>query len=75
MLKQKDKIFKNIYGFSGSGLKIAKTLGDWDNTKSIMLKGVPSNSAGGVLGSSGGESFLIRVSSAFRGPELLGVSK
>ncbi len=39
MLKEKDKIFKNIYGFSGSGLKIAKTLGDWDNTKSIMLKG------------------------------------
>ncbi len=39
MLSDKDKIFKNIYGFSGSGLKISKSLGDWDNTKSIILKG------------------------------------
>ena len=39
MLSDKDKIFKNIYGFSGTGLKVAKSLGDWNNTKSIMLKG------------------------------------
>ena len=39
MLSDKDKIFKNIYGFSGEGLKVAKSLGDWNNTKSIMLKG------------------------------------
>ena len=38
MLNEKDKIFKNIYGFSGAGLKVAKSLGDWDNTKTIMLK-------------------------------------
>ena len=39
MLSDKDKIFKNIYGFSGEGLRVAKSLGDWNNTKSIMLKG------------------------------------
>ena len=39
MLSEKDKIFKNIYGFSGTGLKISKSIGDWDNTKSIILKG------------------------------------
>ena len=39
MLSEKDKIFKNIYGFSGSGLKISRSIGDWDNTKSIILKG------------------------------------
>ncbi|MBV69568.1 MAG: NADH-quinone oxidoreductase subunit F [Pelagibacterales bacterium] len=39
MLNEKDKIFKNIYGFSGAGLKVAKSLGDWDDTKTIMLKG------------------------------------
>ena len=39
MLSEKDKIFKNIYGFSGSGLKISKSIGDWDNAKSIILKG------------------------------------
>ena len=39
MLSDKDKIFKNIYGFSGTGLKVAKSLGDWNNTKAIMIKG------------------------------------
>ena len=39
MLSEKDKIFKNIYGFSGSGLKTSRSIGDWDNTKSIILKG------------------------------------
>ncbi len=39
MLNEKDRIFKNIYGFSGPGLKTAKSLGDWDDTKTIMLKG------------------------------------
>ena len=39
MLSKNDKIFKNIYGFSGFGLNVAKSLGDWDNTKSIILKG------------------------------------
>ncbi|MDC3023926.1 NADH-quinone oxidoreductase subunit NuoF [Alphaproteobacteria bacterium] len=39
MLNDKDRIFKNIYGFAGSGLKIAKSLGDWDDAKAIMLKG------------------------------------
>ncbi|MEC8100140.1 MAG: NADH-quinone oxidoreductase subunit NuoF [Pseudomonadota bacterium] len=39
MLSEKDKIFKNIYGFSGAGLKTSRSIGDWDNTKSIILKG------------------------------------
>tara|TARA_E500000331_G_C17233163_1_gene703569 strand:+ start:651 stop:1934 length:1284 start_codon:yes stop_codon:yes gene_type:complete len=39
MIKNKDKIFKNIHGFAGSGLKEAKKLGDWDNAKAIVGKG------------------------------------
>ena len=39
MLSNKDKIFKNIYGVSGFGLNVAKRLGDWDSTRSIILKG------------------------------------
>ena len=39
MLNEKDKIFKNIYGFSGSGLKISRPLGDWDNAKIHYVKG------------------------------------
>ena len=39
MLSDKDKIFKNIYGVSGFGLNVAKRLGDWDSTRSIILKG------------------------------------
>ena len=37
MLSEKDKIFKNIYGFSGFGLNVAKSLGDWDNVKLYLL--------------------------------------
>ena len=39
MLNEDDKIFKNIHGFSGFGLNVAKKLGDWNNAKSIILKG------------------------------------
>ena len=39
MLNKNDKIFKNIHGFSGFGLDIAKSLGDWNQTKNIVIKG------------------------------------
>ena len=39
MLKNKDRIFKNIYGFKGFGLENAIKLGDWDNCKQIISKG------------------------------------
>ena len=39
MLSKKDKIFKNIYGFSGFGLDVAKSLGDWTEAKDIIVKG------------------------------------
>ncbi len=39
MLSKKDKIFKNIYGFSGFGLDVAKSLGDWTESKDIIVKG------------------------------------
>ena len=39
MLKNKDRIFKNIYGFEGFGLENAIKLGDWDNCKQIIAKG------------------------------------
>ncbi len=39
MLKDSDRIFQNIYGFKGSGLKTAKSIGDWKNTKKYIAKG------------------------------------
>jgi len=39
MLKDQDRVFTNLYGFQGWGLKAAKKRGDWDNTKSILEKG------------------------------------
>ena len=39
MLNEKDKIFKNLYGLKGRGLDVAKSLGDWKNTKDFIQKG------------------------------------
>ena len=39
MLNEKDKIFKNLYGLKGKGLTVAKSLGDWKNTKDFIGKG------------------------------------
>jgi len=39
MLKDKDRIFTNIYGLGDTGLKAAKKRGDWTRTKAIMAKG------------------------------------
>ena len=39
MLNEKDKIFKNLYGLKGKGLTVAKSLGDWKNTKDFIEKG------------------------------------
>ncbi len=39
MLKDSDRIFQNIYGLKGSGLDVAKAVGDWDGTKELIAKG------------------------------------
>lgn len=39
MLKDSDRIFQNIYGFKGSGLDAAKSVGDWKSTKKYIAKG------------------------------------
>lgn len=39
MLKQEDKIFKNLYGAKSANLKDAKKRGSWDKTKSFLDKG------------------------------------
>lgn len=39
MLKQEDKIFKNLYGKESADLKSAKSRGAWYNTKSFLDKG------------------------------------
>ena len=36
MLKEKDKIFKNLYGFEDWSLKGAMQRGVWSNTKEII---------------------------------------
>ncbi len=39
MLKDKDRIFTNLYGWSSPYLKYAKKRGDWIKTKNILKKG------------------------------------
>ena len=39
MLKEQDRIFHNLYGLKGSGLKVAKKLGDWNQVEKIILNG------------------------------------
>ena len=39
MLKDKDRIFKNLYNDHGSDISSAISIGDWSNTKEILLKG------------------------------------
>ena len=39
MLKEKDKIFTNLFGDDAYNLKSAKKRGDWDNTKTLIKNG------------------------------------
>ena len=39
MLADKDRIFRNLYGFHDASLKGARSRGAWDNTKSFIDKG------------------------------------
>lgn len=39
MLKDKDRIFTNLYGFHDVGLAGARARGDWDGTRELMHKG------------------------------------
>ncbi|MDA0239345.1 MAG: NADH-quinone oxidoreductase subunit F, partial [Proteobacteria bacterium] len=39
MLRDKDRIFTNIYGLQDSGLAAAKARGDWDGTKALLERG------------------------------------
>ena len=39
MLNKKDRIFNNLYGLKGNGLKTSFKLGDWSESKEIIAKG------------------------------------
>ena len=39
MLKDKDRIFKNLYNDMGSDVVSSKARGDWSNTKDLCDKG------------------------------------
>jgi len=39
LLQDKDRIFQNIYGDHGEGIKAAMKLGDWYRTKDLLAKG------------------------------------
>ena len=39
MLEDKDRIFKNLYGYHDWGLKGARERGAWDGTKDILARG------------------------------------
>ena len=49
MLKQEDKIFKNLYGFDDWQLKGAKERGIWSNTKDLIKLGSDPNLHHGSL--------------------------
>ena len=36
MLRDEDRIFKNIYGFEGADLASAQARGDWDGTADLI---------------------------------------
>lgn len=68
MLAEKDRIFKNLYGFEPAGLKAAKARGIWDNTKKLLEKGpeaiVEEIKASGLRGR-GGAGFPTGVKWSF----------
>jgi hypothetical protein len=39
MLKDQDRIFKNLYNDMGADVKSAQTRGDWTDTSELMAKG------------------------------------
>lgn len=39
MLKEKDRIFTNLYGFLPSGIEHAQKRGDWEKTEALIAKG------------------------------------
>ena len=39
MLKEKDKIFRNLYGYENWNLEGAKSRGIWSNTNKLIVKG------------------------------------
>ena len=39
MLKDEDRIFKNLYNDSGSDVESSKKRGDWIGTKDLIQKG------------------------------------
>ena len=41
MLKDKDRIFQNLYNDLGYDLSSSKKRGDWVNTKSLIFIGIP----------------------------------
>lgn len=57
MLKDKDRVFTNLYGFDGWDLASAQGRGDWSEAKSIMARGresiVESVKASGLRGRGG----------------------
>ena len=68
MLKESDKIFTNLYGFSDWKLAGARARGDWDNTKAILEKGqdaiIEEVKASGLRGR-GGAGFSTGVKWSF----------
>ena len=39
MLKEEDKIFKNLYGYDDWGIEGSRKRGIWTNTKDLIAKG------------------------------------
>ena len=68
MLADADRIFTDLYGVHGSGLKAARKRGDWDGTKALLAKGqdwiVSEMKASGLRGR-GGAGFPTGVKWSF----------
>ena len=73
MLKDQDRIFKNLYGFQDWRLKSARARGAWDGTKTIIERGpdaiIEGVKASGLRGR-GGAGFPTGLKAVRRAPEL-----
>ncbi|MBT3557664.1 MAG: NADH-quinone oxidoreductase subunit NuoF [Rhodospirillales bacterium] len=73
MLKDKDRIFTNIYGLNERTLSGAKSRGDWDGTKAIMEKGreqIIEDVKGSGLRGRGGAGFSTGMKWSFMPKEI-----
>ncbi|MEI6987322.1 MAG: NADH-quinone oxidoreductase subunit NuoF [Rhodospirillaceae bacterium] len=75
MLSDEDRIYTNLYGFEGSGLKAARLRGDWAGAKEIIDKGrgwIVSEVRDSGLRGRGGAGFSTGLKWSFMPKDIIG---